>query len=264
MGVLTSVNGTPRADHLARPQSAVFRASQRQARPSVIVLGRRDSVLTYPQGPVRGSGARETGIFESLPSSQPLRGCCPTTALSAGARRQFRYGFRIDQQYRGLHLYVDSTALKTMQALKVKPNSVDDALAAGKSVQADRSDRRAAVVQRRQRVRHHCQPRAIAPCKAQAISRRAVMPGIPEKRTAMKPALATRSCARLSDLVGYLKRCSGYHRRRLVETKVRFINLMGELGMARDFDCQVAEVQIRAETMNRFIQLVTPETVRIG
>ena len=42
------------------------------------------------------------------------------------------------------------------------------------------------------------------------------------------------------------KKWSGYHRRSLIETKMRCFNLLGERVMARDFDRQVAELQIRA------------------
>src|SRR5471032_3272794 len=41
------------------------------------------------------------------------------------------------------------------------------------------------------------------------------------------------------------KKWSGYHRRSLVETKMRCFKLLGERVMARDFDRQVAELQAR-------------------
>ncbi len=34
--------------------------------------------------------------------------------------------------------------------------------------------------------------------------------------------------------------------------------------MARDFDCQVAELQVRAAILNRFTQFGASETVRVG
>ena len=57
------------------------------------------------------------------------------------------------------------------------------------------------------------------------------------------------------------KKWSGYHRRSLVETKMRCLKLLGERIMARDFDRQVAELQVRAALLNRFTQLGTPVTV---
>ena len=60
------------------------------------------------------------------------------------------------------------------------------------------------------------------------------------------------------------KKWSTYHRRSLVETKMRCFKLLGERVMARDFDRQVAELQIRAALLNRFTQLGTPVTVRVA
>jgi len=59
------------------------------------------------------------------------------------------------------------------------------------------------------------------------------------------------------------KRWSGYHRRSLVETKMRCFKLLGERVMARDFDRQVAELQVRAAVLNRFTRLGTPVTVPV-
>ena len=59
------------------------------------------------------------------------------------------------------------------------------------------------------------------------------------------------------------KKCSGYHRRSLVETKMRCFKLLGERAMARDFDRQVAELQVRAAVLNRFTRLGTPITAPV-
>jgi hypothetical protein len=60
------------------------------------------------------------------------------------------------------------------------------------------------------------------------------------------------------------RRWSGYHRRSLVETKMRCFKPLGERVMARDFDRQVAERQIMAAILNRFTALGTPQTQRVG
>ena len=60
------------------------------------------------------------------------------------------------------------------------------------------------------------------------------------------------------------KNWSGYHQRSLVETKMRCFKLLGERVMARDFDRQVAELQVRAALLNRFTRLGTPVTVRVA
>lgn len=51
------------------------------------------------------------------------------------------------------------------------------------------------------------------------------------------------------------KRWSGYHRHSLVETKMRCFKLLGEHVMARDFERQVAERQVRAAMLNRLTRL---------
>ena len=48
---------------------------------------------------------------------------------------------------------------------------------------------------------------------------------------------------------------SGDHRRSRVETKMHCVKLLGQRLMARDFDRQVAEFQIRAAVMNGFTAL---------
>lgn len=57
---------------------------------------------------------------------------------------------------------------------------------------------------------------------------------------------------------------SGYHRRSRVETKMNCVKLLGQRLTARDFDRQVAEVQIRVAVLNRFTALGIPTTVAIG
>ena len=57
---------------------------------------------------------------------------------------------------------------------------------------------------------------------------------------------------------------SGYRRRRLIEAKMRCLNLLGERLTARTPDRQTAELQIRAALLNRFTALGTPETMRVA
>ena len=60
------------------------------------------------------------------------------------------------------------------------------------------------------------------------------------------------------------KKWSGYHRRSLVETKMHCFKLLADHVKSRDFDRQVAELQICAAILNRFTALGTPQTVRMG
>jgi hypothetical protein len=56
------------------------------------------------------------------------------------------------------------------------------------------------------------------------------------------------------------KQWSGYHRRSLVQTKMRCFKLLGDRVMARTFERQVVELQVRAAVLNRFTHLGTPVT----
>ena len=60
------------------------------------------------------------------------------------------------------------------------------------------------------------------------------------------------------------KRWSGYPRRSRVESKMHCIKLIGQSLMARDFDRQVAEVQIRVAVLNRYTVLGIPVTEPVG
>lgn len=55
---------------------------------------------------------------------------------------------------------------------------------------------------------------------------------------------ALRRCRRLGRAIW--KRWTRYYRRSLIEAKMRSFKLLGERVMSRDFDRQVAEIQIRA------------------
>ena len=53
---------------------------------------------------------------------------------------------------------------------------------------------------------------------------------------------------------------SGYHRRSRAETKMNCLKLLGQKIMARDFDRQTAELQVRIAILNRFTALGIPVT----
>lgn len=100
----------------------------------------------------------------------------------------------------------------------------------------------------------------------------AVMPSLPPRRSARpwKPdsagARARNEILRSSKHLGRAlwRNWSGYHRRSRVETKMNSVKLLGQRLMSRDFDRQVAEVQIRAVVLNRFTALGIPMTVAAG
>lgn len=60
------------------------------------------------------------------------------------------------------------------------------------------------------------------------------------------------------------RRWSGYHRRSRVETKMHCIKLLGQRLMARDFNRQVAELQVRIAVLNGYTALGIPVTEAVG
>ncbi|TQV66274.1 transposase, partial [Aliiroseovarius halocynthiae] len=56
------------------------------------------------------------------------------------------------------------------------------------------------------------------------------------------------------------RRWSGYHRRSRVESKMNCIKLLGQSLMAKDFERQVAELQVRIAVLNRYTALGVPVT----
>jgi hypothetical protein len=60
------------------------------------------------------------------------------------------------------------------------------------------------------------------------------------------------------------RRWSGYHRSSRVETKMHCVKLLGQSLMARDFERQVAEIQIRIAVLNRYTALGIPITEPVG
>ena len=102
-----------------------------------------------------------------------------------------------------------------------------------------------------------------------AIAARGAAAIIPPRRNARpwKPdtagARARNEILRASKHLGRAlwRNWSGYHRRSRVETKMNCVKLLGQRLMSREFDRQVAEVQIRVAVLNHFTALGIPMTV---
>jgi hypothetical protein len=60
------------------------------------------------------------------------------------------------------------------------------------------------------------------------------------------------------------RRWSGYHRQSRVETKMHCVKLFGQRLMARDFDRQAAELQVRIAVLNGYTALGIPVTEPVG
>ena len=84
-------------------------------------------------------------------------------------------------------------------------------------------------------------------------------PDTPEARTRNEAVRASKYLGR-----ALWRNLTGYHRRSRVETKMHCVKLLGQRLSARDFDRQVAEIQIRAAILKGFTALGIPRTVAIG
>ena len=60
------------------------------------------------------------------------------------------------------------------------------------------------------------------------------------------------------------KKCSGYHRRSLVETKMHCFKLLGPRVASRTLDRQTTELKVRAKVLNRFSRIGSPTTIRLS
>ena len=105
-----------------------------------------------------------------------------------------------------------------------------------------------------------------------AIAMRGASAVIPPRKNAKpwKPtsagAIARNEAVNASRYLGRAiwRRWSGYHRRSRVETKMHCVKLLGQSLMSRDFDRQVAEIQIRIAVLNRYTALGIPVTEAVG
>ena len=81
-------------------------------------------------------------------------------------------------------------------------------------------------------------------------------------KTVTAGAVARNEALRASKYLGRAlwRRWSGYHRRSRVETKMLCVKLLGQRLMARDFDRQVAELQVRIAVLNGYTALGIPVT----
>lgn len=106
----------------------------------------------------------------------------------------------------------------------------------------------------------------------EAIAARNAAAIIPPRKNAKpwKPtspgAVARNEALRTSKYLGRAiwRHWSGYHSRSRVEAKMNCIKLLGQSLMARDFERQVAELQVRISVLNGYTALGIPVTVAVG
>jgi len=182
--------------------------------------------------------------------------------LGEGEWKTKKHGADYRRQWRKVHLGIDAETLE-IRAIEVTSNRVGDAQVlpdllnqipddeAIFSVSGDGAfDTKASYAAITQRGAD-----AIIPVRKNGKPWKENTPGAKVRNEALR---ANRRLGRT-----IWKKWSGYHRRSLVETKMRCFKLLGERVKARIFNSQVAELQVRAALLNRFTQLGTPITVAI-
>jgi IS5 family transposase len=183
--------------------------------------------------------------------------------LGEGEWKTKKHGAEYRRQWRKVHLGIDAATLE-IRAIEVTDNKTGDAPILPELLgQIPEAETIAAV---------YCDGAYDTKECHNAIAARGASAIIPTRKNAQLRKENTAGARARNDILRatkYLgrtiwKKWSGYHRRSLVETKMRCFKLLGERVMARDFDRQVAELQVRAAILNRFTQLGTPTTVRVG
>lgn len=180
--------------------------------------------------------------------------------LGEGEWKTKKHGADYRRQWRKVHLGIDAATLE-IRAIEVTDNATGDAPMLPYLLdQIGDSETIASVSGDGAYDTKGCH---------EAIARRGAQAIIPTRKNAkpwkdQRPGADVRNA--ILDATRRLgrkiwKRWTGYHRRSLVETKMRCFKLLGERVMARDFDRQVAELQVRAAILNRFTRLGTPTTV---
>jgi len=170
------------------------------------------------------------------------------------------HGTNYRRQFRKVHLGIDAATLE-IRAIEVADDATDDApMLSCLLVQIPADEIVASVSGDGAYDTKGCH---------EAIAKRGEHAIIPTRKNAkpwkdQRPGATVRNAILAATrLLGrkIWKKWGAYHRRSLVETKMRCFKLLGERVMARDFDRQVAELQVRAAILNRFTRLGTPTTV---
>ena len=183
--------------------------------------------------------------------------------LGEGEWKRKKHGADYRRQWRKVHLGIDAQTLE-VRAIEITANSVGDAPMLPALLEQIPPEEALASVGADGAYDTKACHAAIASRGASAL--------IPVRKNAQPWKEGTEGARARNEILRATKRLgrtiwkkwSGYHRRSLVETKMRCFKLLGERVMARDFDRQGAELQIRAALLNRFTQLGTPQTVRVA
>ena len=212
---------------------------------------------------------RQKGLNVAIPyrpSTGALHLLIDSTGIKAEGEGEWfakKHGPSKPRQWRKVHLGIDANTLE-IRAIEVTGSRVGDAPMLPELLDQIPADQPIDKVSADGAYDTRACHTAIAARDACAVipSRKNARPWLENTPGAKARNETVRSTRRLGRAIW--RRWSGYHRRSLVETKMRCFKLLGERVMARDFGRQVAELQIRAAILNRFTALGTPQTQRVG
>lgn len=199
-------------------------------------------------------------------SAGPLHLLVDSTGIKAEGEGEWnarKHGGPKRRLWRKIHIGVDEETLE-IRAIEVTRSSIGDApMLPDLLSQIPPDQELGCVTADGAYVTRKCHD-AIAARNAHAV--------IPPRKNAKmwKPdtagAKARNEAVRSSKYLGRAlwRNLTGYHRRSRVETKMHCVKLLGQRLSARDFDRQVAEIQIRAAILNGFTALGIPHTVAAG
>ena len=199
-------------------------------------------------------------------SAGPLNLLIDSTGIKAEGEGEWnarKHGGPKRRLWRKIHIGIDEKTLE-IRAIEVTSSSIGDAPMLSDLLSQIPSDQELGSVTADGAYDTRKCHDAIAARDAHAV--------IPPRKNAKmwKPdtpgARARNEVVRSSKYLGRAlwRRWSGYHRRSRVETKMHCVKLLGQRLSARDFDRQVAEIQIRAAILNGFTALGIPRTVTVG
>ena len=217
---------------------------------STLCRRQNDLTVTIPYRP-------STGALHLLVDSTGIK------AMGEGEWSCRKHGASRPRQWCKVHLGIDAETLE-VRALEVTGSRVGDGPMLPKLLEQIPPEELIGTVTADGAYDTRASHSAIATREAQAVipTRRN---GRPWKETT-PGAQARNDILRASRRLGRAiwRNWSGYHRRSLIETKMRCLKLLGERLMTRTSNRQTAELQIRAALLNRFTALGTPETKRVA